>query len=243
MHRSGTSLFTHYLSKSGIELGDQLLSPDRGNPKGYFEDKNIVELHNDILRANGFHYLFNIKKLPTLDIDEKYKKRASKIVLQKGDCSSMWGWKDPRTSILLNFWQKILPNGTKYIFLFRHPISVCDSLIRRDTDEMIKKEPVIGLKSWNIYNRKILSFLSNGQKDALLINIDSFLENEKKYRKIINKKIGINITNKSNKIIDKKLIKKESAIKTWHMMKLKHPILYINAMYIYNKMYNYELIK
>ena len=41
MHRSGTSLFSKYLTSSGLYLGDKIISADVGNPLGYNEDAEI----------------------------------------------------------------------------------------------------------------------------------------------------------------------------------------------------------
>ncbi|MEY2858272.1 MAG: hypothetical protein RLZZ74_2584, partial [Cyanobacteriota bacterium] len=38
MHRSGTSLTASLLQSAGVNLGDRLMSEDRGNSKGHFED-------------------------------------------------------------------------------------------------------------------------------------------------------------------------------------------------------------
>jgi len=236
MHRSGTSLFAHYLSESGVELGDHLLPPDRGNPKGYFEDQNIVELHNDILRANGCHYFFNIKRLPKLQVEDSYKKRARKIIQQKKVTGRQWGWKDPRTSLFLHFWSTLINDEVKYIFLFRNPLSVCDSLIRRGTDKMIEEEPVISLKSWIIYNKQILSFFKMNKNKCVLINIDSFVQNEEQYRGLLNKSFKLDISHKASNIIQKEEIKKERELNTWHNLKIRHPLLYGKAMLILKKM-------
>ena len=48
MHRSGTSLISSYLEQSGLDLGDKLFPPDKGNPRGYFEDMDMVHFHNRV---------------------------------------------------------------------------------------------------------------------------------------------------------------------------------------------------
>ena len=51
MHRSGTSLTASFVRSLGIDVGDNLLSPDAYNPKGYFEDVAFVELQRSMLQA------------------------------------------------------------------------------------------------------------------------------------------------------------------------------------------------
>ena len=51
MHRSGTSALTGVLQKLGAELGEELLAPTPDNPKGYFENSRIVDVHESLLHG------------------------------------------------------------------------------------------------------------------------------------------------------------------------------------------------
>src|SRR3972149_1538089 len=54
MHRSGTSLIASILHLSGISMGKEFLRPDNGNPGGYFEDLEFLNLNKTILtQAEG----------------------------------------------------------------------------------------------------------------------------------------------------------------------------------------------
>jgi hypothetical protein len=56
-------------------------------------------------------------------------KRAAGFVRQIATPSATW--KDPRMTLLLPFWQPLLP-PTRYILCIRNPLDVADSLARRD---------------------------------------------------------------------------------------------------------------
>ena len=45
--------------------------------------------------------------------------------------SALWGWKDPRTTILLPFWQMLIPN-LRFVIGVRNPLEVARSLRKRD---------------------------------------------------------------------------------------------------------------
>ena len=49
MHRSGTSMLAGSLAACGINFGDNLIPPDKDNPKGYWENKKVVSIHNKLL--------------------------------------------------------------------------------------------------------------------------------------------------------------------------------------------------
>ena len=49
MHRSGTSLTTSVLSKSGLDIGSNLLGSGVGNEEGHFENLEFVDFHRKML--------------------------------------------------------------------------------------------------------------------------------------------------------------------------------------------------
>src|SRR5713226_257349 len=51
MHRSGTSFVASLLAAWNVRMGEQLVPADRGNPAGYFEDVDFLELNRRILLA------------------------------------------------------------------------------------------------------------------------------------------------------------------------------------------------
>ena len=54
MHRSGTSALTRGLTVLGVSLGNNLLPPvEDNNPTGFWEEREIYDLHNSMLRACG----------------------------------------------------------------------------------------------------------------------------------------------------------------------------------------------
>ena len=56
MHRSGTSLVTKCFECFGYGLGETLMAPSSDNPKGFFEDLDIVNLNDNLLRDNGSYW-------------------------------------------------------------------------------------------------------------------------------------------------------------------------------------------
>ena len=54
MHRSGTSLVASLLQSAGINIGQRLMNAGEGNVKGHFEDLDLVEFHESILKSPGF---------------------------------------------------------------------------------------------------------------------------------------------------------------------------------------------
>ncbi|HEY2211238.1 MAG TPA: hypothetical protein VGH62_06390, partial [Bradyrhizobium sp.] len=55
-HRSGTSSTAQLLHAAGMFFGDDLIGAMPSNPYGHYEDREIVRLHDRILRDNGLNW-------------------------------------------------------------------------------------------------------------------------------------------------------------------------------------------
>ncbi len=139
MHRSGTSALTRGLEVLGVELGDHLYGAIAdNNAKGFFEDIELNELDQALLRKLGHDW----HSLEPMQPDELCSPRATVLHaaalmflrsrLQK---HPLYGIKDPRVSRLLPFWQPVFTRlgvPVHYLIALRHPLSVARSLAKRD---------------------------------------------------------------------------------------------------------------
>lgn len=144
MHRSGTSLLTRGLATLGVCLGANLTPANMHNPRGYWEDLDIVELNIELLRIlqREWHSLTPVSEA---DVDalvrQGYLLRAVELLRMKISGHPNFGFKDPRTTKLLPFWKKVFAHAgfeTCYILATRHPLSVSKSLAKRNTFDLAK---------------------------------------------------------------------------------------------------------
>lgn len=156
MHRSGTSLVASTFRAAGLEIGWDLMGPAPGNWRGHFEDSDFYDLHEAMLAAAGVTSLAADDAF-TAPAGGDFAARARELIAARSGFE-LWGWKDPRTVLLLDFWDALLPEAS-YLFLYRHPIEVALSLRRRATDPEIYRDPWIGIRSWEVHNRRLLAFL------------------------------------------------------------------------------------
>src|SRR5436309_786365 len=113
MHRSGTSLVSSLLQRAGIHIGEKLLAGNAANPRGYFEDVDFFEFQDELLHQRGQTYLHvdgNFRFEPTAAETE----RASHLIVERSH-RPLWGWKDPRTALFLDFWNQLLPD-CRFVF-------------------------------------------------------------------------------------------------------------------------------
>jgi hypothetical protein len=139
MHRSGTSIAARLLQLAGVSLGDEsgLLPAGRDNPAGYWENRYIQELDDEVLAALGGAW----DEPPVLPAGwehdtrlDPFRERATEILrtyFPTASDGAPIGWKDPRLSLLLPFWRTVTPIATT-IVVVRAPREVAASLATRN---------------------------------------------------------------------------------------------------------------
>ena len=189
MHRSGTSLTASLLQSAGINFGDRLMGEDRGNAKGHFEDLDFVEFHQNVLQSQGISVAGWTEK-NKIEVQQQYLAGAKALISARGE-RPIWGWKDPRTTLFLDFWSRLIPDA-KYLFVYRSPWEVLDSLFRRG-DVIFRTNPNFALAQWCNYNRAVLDFYRRYREQSLLIDIDSIIQSGDRLVDLVNQKFGLEL--------------------------------------------------
>jgi hypothetical protein len=128
MHRSGTSLTASLLQSTGVDIGQRLMPPAEGNVKGYFENLDFTDFHEDIFASQGISKAgWTVEK--QIQVPEQFLERA-KFLIQGNSSRKIWGWKDPRTTLFLDYWANLIPEAN-FLLIYRAPWEVIDSLYRR----------------------------------------------------------------------------------------------------------------
>lgn len=151
MHRSGTSMVAHLLQQAGLYLGpeDQLLGPDAANPEGHFEHVGFLNINEAILQRFGSSW-----DVPP-DLDASWAslaslndiRQAAETLIAGLSHKPVWGWKDPRTTILVPFWRSVIGH-IRFVICVRNPLDVAMSLASRNQMQIDH-----GLLLWERYMR------------------------------------------------------------------------------------------
>jgi len=168
MHRSGTSLTASLVASAGIDLGPELLGANAWNAAGHFEDLGILEFHRRALVAGGIcaeGYTATARG----DVPAALKPQADELLAERMRPGVAWGWKEPRTTLFLDFWQQRLPQA-RHLFVFRRPWEVADSLFRRG-DPTFLDNPMFAFDVWTYYNRTIIDFMRRHPDQCMLCDI------------------------------------------------------------------------
>ncbi|WP_075590604.1 hypothetical protein [Labilibacter marinus] len=208
MHRSGTSLLAKWLHHCGLNIGENLLGADMSNSTGHYEDMDFLNTHINILESHNLPYKVGTEtklKLTKNDISQLKQNIDSKIKKNK---DTYWGWKEPRTCLFLNEYNRLVPKAFP-IVIYRNHKEVVDSLYRRDfrwwnnkplTQRIRGKLALLYrrkrllnlyLSIWIRHNEEIIKYLDNKSNYLVLDNYDLF-DNDMKITSFLKKKINVN---------------------------------------------------
>ena len=197
MHRSGTSLVASFLGALGVHLGDRLLAADRQNPRGYFEDADFVELQWRMLEdatpaGDGGHRDWGWTESERLDRGRfaRLAEAARGLVEARAGRPGLWGWKDPRTTVLLDFWDEILAGRARYVLLYRFPWEVADSIQRVGGGEFLD-HPEYAFRIWAFYNRQLLDFHRRHPGRCVLASANAVVRDPGRFVALLRDKLGL----------------------------------------------------
>jgi hypothetical protein len=212
MHRSGLSLTASILKTCGVNF--QQFEEPESSQNQEIEKLDFSSLQAEILRNQGIDsQVWTSTKEP--DINDTWVQKAQELA-QKYSDAEIWGWNDPNTALLLEFWAKILPEA-KFLLIYRAPWEVVDSLYRSSEEIPFEKQPSLVFQSWINYNQKILQFYNKYQHRCLLSNIQTIVDHQSPYIQEINHKFNLKLGSPSPKVYDTSLLNTETSQNSYRL--------------------------
>ena len=179
-------MVTRLLDCCGLELGpeSELMPAQADNPEGFWEHLGFVALNDELLSELGGAW-----DLPP-KIDETFTsgrldplRLKARLLIEKFESANVWGWKDPRNSLTLPFWDQVLPE-LKTVVVVRNPLEVAHSMHERNGTSYS-----FGLRLWEIYNRRLIETSSG--KERLVTHYDFFFQDPELQLRRITDFIGL----------------------------------------------------
>lgn len=197
--RSGTSMVAGSLAKSGYFMGTNLVKPHNSNPKGFFEDREINRINEDIiaplipkkprflrrwfLKDRPGRRQFWLARIPlsaTINTDNQEILDEIKNVTS----NHPFCFKDPRFSYTLSVWQPYLEN-TVFVCVFRDPGSTAKSILKEVQSRQYLKSLSLkhdqALEIWYLMYRRILDNHTT-QGEWVFIHYNQMLESRGRKR-------------------------------------------------------------
>ncbi len=131
--RSGTSLVTRSLNLMGVHLGacSDLLPPSEQNETGYWENAEIYRVNEALLEIFGGSWYRPPDLRPGWTSDPRVqtlREGASHLITGLAEePGRRWGFKDPRTAVVLRFWRELI-GEMHYVICVRKPAAVISSV-------------------------------------------------------------------------------------------------------------------
>ena len=110
MHRSGTSALAGVLNILGVDFGHNLLPPSPYNPKGYFENAEIVDINKILLKDLNARWDVPAEFPPHWWTKKNFQERKAGIkTILNGEFADVpiFGIKDPRLCLVLPLYLEI----------------------------------------------------------------------------------------------------------------------------------------
>ena len=192
MQGSGASLIAKWLTRCGLHTGDNF---NNENNNSGFEDPDFSDSHKAILNgrrlpADGL----TAKPVKPLSYDER--DRLKDIISWKSSFNQQWGWNDPRTSLLLDVYNELIPQAYYFVVL-KDYTSVITSMVwdkykeieskyasqkglrgliwkyftqKRKMQQLLKKYCQQYLQVWIAYNQSVLQHLKRLPAQRVIVS-------------------------------------------------------------------------
>lgn len=183
MHRSGTSFVASLFAAWDVRIGDR-------------EDDGLLALNRRILAActppEDGHRDWGWTESGTFDASllPAYRDSAAALAAARDSTGAAWGWNDPRTSLLLDFWDEVLGREARFLLLYRHPWEVADSMLRTG-DAVWLEHPDYPSRIWAHYNRRILDFHRRHRDRTLLVSTNRLLCDPEAFVAMVRRQFGV----------------------------------------------------
>ena len=193
MHRSGTSALTGTLNILDAYVGENQMTPGKQNPKGFFENKNVLEFNKKVFQKHygdwDFPIYSNSKISSEIDIINLEKLLKNEYKYEK-----FIAIKDPRLAYLFPLYSNVLSNmgvDVKVIIPFRNPLEVAESLTERNGFSQEK-----GILLWAYYF--LISEKLTRNFPRVFTQFDELIKTPQKVIKQIDQKLKLNLNSNYN---------------------------------------------
>src|SRR5579863_7984786 len=193
--RSGTSLTAGLLADAGYFMGDELYPGDEGNPKGYFEDREVNAINEGLLaqlipgprrsvadkllrrprpESRWFRWLAELEPHQVVPCPPKLADRIIRQTARGPFC-----FKDPRFCYTLGAWRSFAPKAAM-ICVFRHPGASARSIVAEAArDEFLVNGAAVdysrATRIWRAMYTYALALQRAGGGDWLFLNYAQLL--------------------------------------------------------------------
>ncbi|MCS5636265.1 MAG: sulfotransferase [Myxococcota bacterium] len=181
MHKSGTTLVSQILHRSGVDMGDGFEvggTYDQGNQ---WERREAFLVNLDLVGCKEGdyysldHYLDAEGPLPS-GSGSQMRRMIEACEAKGGD----WGFKEPLTCLTYRLWRQVLPPH-KIIGVYRSPLEV----INHYRAPVYRPDLVWrALRAWSNYNLGLLEAVEHAGSSGLLLRYEDLMKEEAEFARL-----------------------------------------------------------
>ena len=233
MHRSGTSVLSRSMKTLGFDYGDNLHPAGFDNPKGFFEDTDLIAFNETILHEldQSWDSPLFIKKDQLKKINKIFFKKAKKLINLKIN-NGVSCFKDPRVTKLIQFWQPVFSSintKTYYLLSIRHPLSVAESLLKRNNTSFVHSSLM-----WADYYISTLEIID--WRKLSIIDYDLFIKNPSKVLNKLSQSLEVKLNQEELKLFKRYFLTKQLSHSSFKLSDIKKFQVYSFAKEIYSQL-------
>jgi hypothetical protein len=178
MHKSGTTLVSQILHRSGIEMGEAG-DVDGDYDKGVFHERSSFRELNEALLGYGDPAW--IHPAPrSLRMSDEHRRRMRDLIEKAGARAGRWGFKDPRTCLTYPLWEEELPPH-KAIVVYRAPQEVWQHMNRHPLKRW-RVWPAV--RSWCDHNLPLIELVESGRRDTLVLSFERLVTSPEEFERL-----------------------------------------------------------
>jgi hypothetical protein len=216
-----------------------LVAEDWANPRGYFEDLDIVRFHQRVFarlfpRKSAGHADWGWTPAAQVTAGQlaRWRPEARALVQARMQSGRLWGFKDPRATVVLDFWHSLLPNPV-YVAVYRSPTLVADSM-QRLAAPVFLRNPEYAWPIWRLYNQRLLDFIRRHRERCLVLNVDALPHQLDRIPHLLHDHLGLTVTQSDlSGLFDPQLLRPKSRL--WHREQLSR-VVYDECYSVYDQL-------
>ncbi len=195
--RCGTSTIARGLIALGIDFGNRLKPATRKNPRGFFEDLDLLSVNYEVharlgLRRNGSSVSWIADDTWRQADLAPLQARARQVIRRRFDGAAVWGCKVGGMMRILPFWRQVFEaedQNVAYVLAIRHPASVARSRAKLDPYRAIPE------KSDLEFAAQILPFAAEVfRRPTLVVDYDQVIADPRRQLRRIAGQLGLPVT-------------------------------------------------
>lgn len=174
MHKSGTSMVSALLHRSGIVMGEGRDVDGAYDDGVFFERREFRALNEAMIGAGDPAELHAALTPPHATHEDRARMRA---LIAQGEAGGRdWGFKDPRLCLTYPLWRDELPPH-RIVAIHRDLGEVWDHYRRAPWNPPAR----LIVRSWCEYNARLVAILEGGASPAILLHYDRLVTDDREF--------------------------------------------------------------